>query len=77
MLSLSKQGETQELRPERPVIYKGKKSKPQKQSSKAKEQSTGFENQEALLKPDTLAEILASVKALLPEIDTCAEPVEA
>ena len=66
-------GETQEPRPERPVVYKGKKSKSQKQSSKAKEQSTGFENQDHLLKPDTLAEILASVKALLPKIDMTPE----
>jgi len=66
-------GETQEPRPEHAVIYKGKKSKPQKQNSKPKEQSTGFENQEALLKPDTLAEILVSVKELLPKIEMTPE----
>ena len=66
-------GERQKPRPEQAVIYKGKKSKPQKQNSRAKEQSTGFENQEALLKPDTLTEILASVKALLPEIEMTPE----
>ena len=65
-----KKGETQIPRPDQSVIYKSNSKKRQtKAKKKAKKQSSGFENQQALLKPDNLDELLTFVKTLLPKLD--------
>ena len=67
-------GETQAPRPDLAVIYKKKAKKAQSGAAKEDEkQSTGFENQSGLLKPQTLDETLASLKALLPKIGVTAD----
>ena len=68
-------GETQEPRPDHPVVYKKKKLK-KAESDATKEdqkQSTGFENRADFPKPQTLDEALTSLKALLLEIGVTAD----
>lgn len=74
--------DTQEPRPDEPIIYKSKKkSTAQKESAKSsegtdnggKEKSTGFENKGDSPKPDNLEQVLLLVSELLKKLDVSPE----